>query len=252
MFNKLDDYYEAAVIQGFKWDKSEYQFEDEQTNKKYVIKVDLDEATYSKLLQRYKELENDGGIGGDDIPFDLKAHLTEIDTGLIDTAYMNSRFEKYIKALDAGIPPEELEAVKNDLHKSFALLSQEEQKYANIFLHDIQSGNIKLEIGKTFRDYVTEYQSQAKNDKIHRFASLLGLDEEQLRNMVALNLNEKNINEFGRLDDLKKTIDMAKAKLFMEALAQKPLIPPLVHRETDKILRKFIFSGGADVDLPTE
>lgn len=252
LFNKLDDYYEAAVIQGFKWDKSEYQFEDEQTNKKYVIKVDLDEATYSKLLQRYKELENDGGIGGDDIPFDLKAHLTEIDTGLIDTAYMNSRFEKYIKALDAGIPPEELEAVKNDLHKSFALLSQEEQKYANIFLHDIQSGNIKLEIGKTFRDYVTEYQSQAKNDKIHRFASLLGLDEEQLRNMVALNLNEKNINEFGRLDDLKKTIDMAKAKLFMEALAKKPLIPPLVHRETDKILRKFILSGGADVDLPTE
>ena len=70
--------------------------------------------------------------------------------------------------------------------------------------------------------------------------------------MVALNLNEKNINEFGRLDDLKKTIDMAKAKLFMEALAQKPLIPPLVHRETDKILRKFILSGGADVDLPTE
>lgn len=214
--------------------------------------MDLDEATYSKLLQRYKELENDGGIGGDDIPFDLKAHLTEIDTGLIDTAYMNSRFEKYIKALDAGIPPEELEAVKNDLHKSFALLSQEEQKYANIFLHDIQSGNIKLELGKTFRDYVTEYQSQAKNDKIHCFASLLGLDEEQLRNMVALNLNEKNINEFGRLDDLKKTIDMAKAKLFMEALAQKPLIPPLVHRETDKILRKFILSGGADVDLPTE
>lgn len=51
---------------------------------------------------------------------------------------------------------------------------------------------------------------------------------------------------------MKKTIDMAKAKLFMEALAQKPLIPPLVHRETDKILRKFILSGGADVDLPTE
>ena len=132
-------------VEGFKFLK---QFEDEQTNKKYVIKVDLDEATYSKLLQRYKELENDGGIGGDDIPFDLKAHLTEIDTGLIDTAYMNSRFEKYIKALDAGIPPEELEAVKNDLHKSFALLSQEEQKYANIFLHDIEINTIIVSIIK--------------------------------------------------------------------------------------------------------
>ena len=80
----------------------------------------------------------------------------------------------------------------------------------------------------------------------------MGLDEEQLRNMVALNLNEQNINEYGRLDDLKKTIDMAKAKLFMEALAQKPLIPPFVNREIDKILRKFILSGAKDVDLPTE
>ena len=34
-------------------------------------------------------------------------------------------------------------------------------------------------------------KAKPKNDKIHCFASLLGLDEEQLRNMVALNLNEK-------------------------------------------------------------
>ena len=44
-----------------------------------------------------------------------------------------------------------------DLHKSFAFLTQEEQKYANTFLHDVQTGDVKIVDGKTFRDYIFEY-----------------------------------------------------------------------------------------------
>ena len=58
---------------------------------------------------------------------------------------MNSRFEKWQKQLyDPNVSKEEREATLEELHKSFAMLSQEEQKYANIFLHDIQSGDAKL------------------------------------------------------------------------------------------------------------
>ena len=46
--------------------------------------------------------------------------------------------------------------------RSFALLSQEEQKYANIFLHDIERGDVNPEEEKTLRDYITEYQYRAK------------------------------------------------------------------------------------------
>ena len=53
---------------------------------------------------------------------------------------------------------------------TFVSLTQEEQKFANIFLHDIQSGDVKLKDGKTFRDYITEYLSRTKDDQIHRLA----------------------------------------------------------------------------------
>ena len=38
----------------------------------------------------------DGGAG-DDVPFEIDGYLTEIDTGRIDSDYMNSRFEKFLK-----------------------------------------------------------------------------------------------------------------------------------------------------------
>lgn len=76
---------------------------------------------------RYKELFRDSGSGGmEDMPYEIDPYLTEIITGAIDKAYMNSRFKKFLKALQAGV---ETADVLNELHKSFAVLSQEEQKH---------------------------------------------------------------------------------------------------------------------------
>ena len=91
---------------------------------------------------------------------------TEIDTGQIDADYINERFEVYLKLIHKGnASEEERQKVMQELHKSFALLSQEEQKYANIFLHDVESGDAVLDKGKGFHDYVVEYMNQAKNTK---------------------------------------------------------------------------------------
>ena len=40
--------------------------------------------------------------------------------------------------------PLDIEMVKNELHSTFASLTSEEQKFANIFLVDIESGKVKL------------------------------------------------------------------------------------------------------------
>jgi hypothetical protein len=101
-----------------------------------------------------------------------------------------------------NIDKEQMQKTLDDLHKSFAILTQEEQKYANIFLHDVQSGNIIVEEGKTIRDYISQYLFEAKNDQIFRISKALGLDERKLRNMMDSGVNELNINEFGRFDDL--------------------------------------------------
>ncbi len=162
---------------------------------------------------------------------------------------MNSRFEKYLKVLyQKDVSKDVVERALNELHKSFAMLSQEEQKYANIFLRDIQRGDIFVEEGNTLRDYIAEYQCRAKNDQIYRCAKIFGLNEEQLRSMMTLNLNDGNINEFGRFDELKKSVDKAKAKKYFEKKEGTKLNPPKVNMKTDKLLREFIISGGFEME----
>ena len=76
---------------------------------------------------------------------------------------------------------------------------------------------------------------------------MFGLDEEKLRNMMGLGLTKTNINEFGRLDELKKSVDKAKAKVYFEKKEGVKLIPPKVNQNVDSLLREFIVTGGFEV-----
>ena len=244
LFKQFNNYLEAAKIQGFAWSKLSYDIKTDTG--KITVDLNLDETTYLILVLRYKELFSGGGVGpgGDDVPYEIDSYLTEINTGVIDANYMNSRFKKYIKALQDG---EETAAVLEELHKSFATLTQEEQKYANIFLHDVQNGDVVVDEGKTLRDYITEYMTRAKNDQIHRFSTSISVDEEMLRSFMQLKVTEANINEFGRFDKLKATVDKATAKTFLESLEGAVIKPFQVNMKVDQILRKFILEGGFDI-----
>jgi len=245
LFKRFNNYLEAAKIQGFTWDKLSYRVKTEVG--KITIDLHLDETAYLILALRYKELFSGGGAGpgGGDVPYEIDSHLTEINTGVIDANYMNSRFKKYIKALQDGT---ETAAVLDELHKSFATLTQGEQKYANIFLHDVQNGDVTVNEGKTLRDYITEYMTRAKNDQIHRFSVALGVDETMLRKFMQLKVTEANINEFGRFDQLKATVDRELAKAFLETLEGITIKPFQVNMKVDQVLRKFILENGFDVN----
>ena len=252
MFN---DYLEAATVQGFVWKNTVYEFEDADLGEKKQIAVALNEVTYKILVQRYKELfgPGSGAGGGEDVPYDIDGYLIAIDTEKIDVDYMNSRFEKYLKLLhQQGASADVIKQAEDELHKTFASLTQEEQKFANIFLHDIQSGDVEPEEGKTFRDYITEYISKAKDDQIHRVAVILGLEESKLRAMMSIHITDANINEFGRFDALKATADKKKAKTYFEAIEGKSIIPPKVPMKIDRLLRNFILRGGFDITLPDD
>ena len=244
LFKRFNNYLEAAKIQGFTWNKLSYEIKTETG--KTTVELHLNETTYLILALRYKELfSGEGtGLGGDDIPYEIDSYLTEINTGVIDANYMNSRFSKYLKALQDGT---ETAAVLDELHKSFATLTQEEQKYANIFLHDVQNGDVVVDEGKTLRDYITEYMTSAKNDQIHRFAAALGADETMLRDFMQLRVTEANINEFGRFDKLKATVNRDSAKVFLEPLEGAAIKPFQINMKVDQVLRKFILEGGFDI-----
>lgn len=251
LFKEFNDYLEAAKIQGFKWGKLKYEFG--KGRDKSVIEMLFDQTNYLILVLRYKELfsaqgAQGGGGGGFDVPFEIDGYLTEIDTGVIDANYMNSRFQKFLKTLEnEAVDSEQKQQTLSELHKSFASLTQEEQKFANIFLHDVQSFNVKLEPNKTFREYVTEYQSRAKRTEITHISELLGLDQAKLVEMMNSGVNEFNINEYGRFDNLKSTVDREKAKEYFQNLEGATIPLSRINIRVHNLLQKFIISGGFEI-----
>lgn len=250
LFKQMNQHLEAALIQGFSWKKSVYKSLSIQ-GKKTDIGMSFDENTYLILSLRYKELFSGGGSGGgvDAVPYEIVGHLTEIDTNKIDADYMNSQFNKYLKLvnLNPRPPKEHIEQALGELHKTFATLTKEEQKYAGLFLRDIERGELAVAERYTFRDYITQYQAKAKDDQIHRLAETFGLDEEILREMMSHRLLDENINEYGRFDRLKDTADKSKVRAYFEAKEGASISPPKVNILLDKYLRRFLLEGGFDL-----
>lgn len=251
-FVELNEFLEAAKVQGFTWEQDTYEFREEpkegsQLSESVLVQPVIDERTYLVLVQRYKELFS-GGTPGDapDAPYELDGHITEIDTGLIDSDYMNSNFEKWLKCLEQD--DEGLAAAREELHRSFASLSQDDQRFAELFLHDVERGDATLEEGMTLRDYITSYACKAKNAQVQRVVEALGIDGDLLTAMVALDLTESNINEFGRFDDLKDSVDKVCAKAFFEQKEGKSLPPFKVNTRAAALLKRFILKGGFDID----
>ena len=235
---------EAALIQGFSWEIDTYDFDDGTR-----VILHLDEITYHILIARYKELAKGGGGGrGNGAAYDIDIHITEFDTAKIDADYMNSKFDIFLKLIQGDYDQDAFDKTLKELHKSFSMLSQDEQKYANIFIHDVRSGNAVLDPGKTFRDYITEYMHNAEVDQIKKISLNLGVDEIKLRKLMSLKVNENNLDEFGRFNELIKTADTAKAKLFFEQKQGKVLSDFEVNIKTSRLLRKFILVNGFDID----
>ncbi len=53
-----------------------------------------------------------------------------------------------------------------------------------------------------------------------------------------------NINEFGRFDDLKNTVDIAKLKTYFEKLESNTILDFGVNMKIDQLLQDFIINGG--------
>lgn len=248
LFNELKKHIDAANIQGMTFSKKEYEFTDED-GRGYTVSLELDENTYLILVQRYKELIDSDGPSNPQGTYDIKGYITEIDTDKIDADYMNSRFEKYLKLLQTdGNSNDQVLNAKEELHKTFATLSQEDQKYANIFLHDIERGEVK-DISLSFREQIVKYKTKDKDTQIQKLVKAIGVDETKLKNMLEKHLEEANLNEFGMFDDLKSTVDKSKAKEYFEKLDETELTKVKVNQKTSKLLKEFILRGGFDIYL---
>lgn len=82
----------------------------------------------------------------------------------------------------------------------------------------MQSGDVHLQEGKTFRDYITEYQNKSKHEQVERVVHYLGCSETLLLDLMESHVTEKNINDYGRFDRLKDTVVKEEAKAYFSAV----------------------------------
>ena len=253
LFREFSTYYQAAQIQGFVWEKTEYNRISEDGTVIETIPVKLSENTYEILHQRYRELRKPGedGESEEEITFSIDPYLTEQNTGMIDYNYMNSRFEKWMKQLEQpGVSQEVLDQTLEELRKSFAFLSQEDQKFANLFLHDVQTGDVSLRSGYTLQDYIVMYSNNEKTEQIRRLCRYFGCSEEIIRELLKLNITKENINDYGRFDALKATVVKEQAQEYFTAVEGKKMPMFRVNNRVDSILTQFLLEGGMDIPEP--
>lgn len=235
-FNQFNAILEAAKIQGFTWENSVYEPAEKPTTQ---IQLAITHHQYLTLVQRYKELGTASVSGGGGIPFDIDSYITEIDTGRIDADYMNSRFAKYLKVLQSG----DMQAEENtlaELHRSFTSLSQDDQKIAEIFLHDMQRGDVQIDPNRSFRDYLTDYKVDAANKAVAVIVDCLGVDSAKLIALMNTHITDASLNEFGRFDDLRGTVDQRKAKAHFDSIEGASLPMFRVNIKAAKLLKDFL------------
>lgn len=253
LFREFSTYLQAAQIQGFVWAKKFYEKTVDDIENKELIEVLATEETYQILQQRYKELRGDGGSSKEDeeVTFSIDPYLTEQNTGVIDYNYMNSRFEKWKKQLDQpGVPQETVDETMEELHKSFAFLSQEDQKYANLFLHDVQTGDATFQEGATFQDYIYQYRNKEKIAQVNKVHKYLGVDEDLMYELLADDITPENINEYGRFDALKNTVVRDQAANYFTRLDGKQVPKFRVNNRVNTLLTQFLVEGGIDIPEP--
>ncbi len=231
---------EASKMQGFVWEKPEYEFP--HTSGWTTVKLSFDEQTYKILLQRYRELFTSipGGSTDDDV-YQLEAYITETGAGTIDAEYVNEKFIKFVKNLYATGPGSELvKTAQRDLHNAFASLSQRDQRTAQRILHDIESGDLRLEKDKTIYDYILDYQKRECDQQVYTLAEATGLNINRLKDLTAKDTTTENLNEHGRFDELIHTLDKALAVDFLKKVTGQDVPKRFVITNMSSLVRRFI------------
>ena len=235
---------EASKMQGFCWDILEYDFQ--HGSRWETLKVEIDEETYNILLQRYRELfEHEGGDGSDDADvYELEAYITETGAGTINADYINLRFQKFVKYLYTSGPDSEMvKQTMQELTKTFATLSQHDQRTALIILHDIQTGDLRLHQNKTIFDYINDYQKRECDSLVLTLSEVTGLDRERLNTIISSDINEYNIDDQGRFDELMNTLDREKAVEFLRRVLGREVKSKYVMANMSDIARRFILNA---------
>lgn len=242
LFKDFCKYLAAANVQDFSWENDTYKFEGPDGNIRTVT-MNLNEEEYHILLQRYKELNRNGSGDQNPVsPYDIDINITELDTEMIDNEYMNTRFTRYVDSLN-NENNQETEELLSDLHRSFAMLNQEEQNAAELILGDIQRGELIVNNTMSFRDYINQYMMNEHDISVHRFAETFGVNEDLLRRLFQFRAENLDLNTYGTRDSLTESVDFERTSRYLNEREGEIVPEHMVLLYFDEILENFISTG---------
>ena len=108
---------------------------------------------------------------------------------------------------------------------------------------DIEHKRLVVDENKTLTDYINEYMNVDWNAKIQYCINLLGVDEAKLRALLNAHVNETNIDEYGRFNELISTVDIERAKQNL-GIADQPHWKCII--KIKNILREFVIYNKLD------
>lgn len=176
---------------------------------------------------------------------DLQEHVHENNEELVDycqqhLGYFIAYDNLFSTWLDKG-NSFTVDNVRTALSAFNRLISDTQKKVFSKIFNTLETGLSKL--GDS-----TSNQTKAIRDLIQLIKdTAIGVDETILRSFMQSKITEANINEFGKFDTLKATVDTEKAKTVLEMIEGKPIKKFQINMKIDQMLRRFILEGGFDI-----
>ena len=76
---------------------------------------------------------------------------------------------------------------------------------------------------------------------------IFDLDKSKLKELMNAGVDESNINEFGRFDDLVESVDKVKAKEYFERIENTTIPQFKVNIKVHNLFQEFILKNGIDI-----
>lgn len=206
----LERYKNSAELQGFRLDDVKNGVYECQN-----VEVRLNNEIYAKLIARYNDIvKMQSSRSGDKEIFEIDPHLSEGAIIKIDIDYINTHFKKLLKALSDG-DIVDIENIKNDIHRSFGILSEEDQEFARTILADIENGKLKAS-ELSFGDLLISYKNKNKDEHIKSVCENLGIDENSVKKLINERRDENNLNQNNDFENIIDKMDLDKAGAFLK------------------------------------
>ena len=182
----------------------------------------------------YKESPSDTTLSRYEFRYDIGDYDTD-RSGLYN--HVNNFWRRAQERLDSGeyigFKQSEIDSVRNIL---VPLLAQHQY----------------LPEQKTATENISDTLTADKEAQIKSIVEMFGLDENLLRELIVLQVNESSINVFGRFDKLVDSADRDKVQAFSEKRWGNTPSPFQKHIRAVKFIRNFVLKGEFDIELEAQ